>query len=240
MELRGRGLNLNELDVREASGDWTRTSFTDVDLNRRYSAAEQAKFFKLPGQMTAPQGPHAAAAGRRGCPGDRDDRVLRAAPAREQRHHALHARRHRPPAGEPVPPARRLDADAHDDPRRRRVGSGGAARGGGGDRGGPGRLSGGGVGRARAHARARRGGVQAVRGSACPTSSPTTRRPRCRPCSPTPGWIAPRARSRSGWRSRWRRCSRGWRRPTRCSGSRRSCAASNARGPDRWRSTAIS
>ena len=28
MELRGRGLNLNELDVREASGDWTRTSFT--------------------------------------------------------------------------------------------------------------------------------------------------------------------------------------------------------------------
>ena len=38
MELRGRGLNLNELDVREASGDWTRTSFTDVDLNRRYSA----------------------------------------------------------------------------------------------------------------------------------------------------------------------------------------------------------
>ena len=50
MELRGRGLNLNELDVREASGDWTRTSFTDVDLNRRYGAAEQAKFFKLPGK----------------------------------------------------------------------------------------------------------------------------------------------------------------------------------------------
>ena len=50
LELRGRGLDLNELDVREASGDWTRTSFTDVDLNRRYSAAEQAKFFKLPGK----------------------------------------------------------------------------------------------------------------------------------------------------------------------------------------------
>ncbi len=50
MELRGRGLNLNELDVREANGDWTRTSFTDVDLNRRYSGAEQAKFFKLPGK----------------------------------------------------------------------------------------------------------------------------------------------------------------------------------------------
>jgi hypothetical protein len=48
LELRGRGLNLNELDVREASGDWTRTTFTDVDLNRRYTAAEQAKFFQLP------------------------------------------------------------------------------------------------------------------------------------------------------------------------------------------------
>jgi Outer membrane lipoprotein carrier protein LolA-like len=48
LELRGRGLNLNELDVREASGDWTRTSFSDVDLNRRYTPAEQAKFFTLP------------------------------------------------------------------------------------------------------------------------------------------------------------------------------------------------
>jgi outer membrane lipoprotein-sorting protein len=48
LELRGRGLNLNELDVREASGDWTRTTFTNVDLNRRYSAAEQAKVFTVP------------------------------------------------------------------------------------------------------------------------------------------------------------------------------------------------
>lgn len=48
LELRGRGLNLNELDVREASGDWTRTAFSDVDLNRRYTPAEQAKFFTLP------------------------------------------------------------------------------------------------------------------------------------------------------------------------------------------------
>ena len=48
MELRGRGLNLNELDVREANGDWTRTSFTNVDLNRRYTPAEQTKFFTLP------------------------------------------------------------------------------------------------------------------------------------------------------------------------------------------------
>jgi hypothetical protein len=48
LELRGRGLSLNELDVREASGDWTRTSFSDVDLNRRYTPAEQAKFFTIP------------------------------------------------------------------------------------------------------------------------------------------------------------------------------------------------
>jgi outer membrane lipoprotein-sorting protein len=48
MELRGRGLSLNELDVREASGDWTRTAFSDVDLNRRYTPAEQTKFFTLP------------------------------------------------------------------------------------------------------------------------------------------------------------------------------------------------
>ena len=58
--------------------------------------------------------------------------------------------------------------------------------------------------------------------------------------SPTRRWNAPRAPSSNGWRSRWRRCSRGWRRQIRCSGSRRSCAASNARGPDRWMSTAIS
>jgi outer membrane lipoprotein-sorting protein len=50
LELRGRGLSLEELDVREASGDWTRTSFSNVDLNRRYTPAEQAKFFKLPGK----------------------------------------------------------------------------------------------------------------------------------------------------------------------------------------------
>jgi len=48
MELRGHGLNLTALDVREASGDWTSTSFSDVDLNRRYTPAEQAKFFTLP------------------------------------------------------------------------------------------------------------------------------------------------------------------------------------------------
>jgi hypothetical protein len=50
LELRGRGLNLEELDVRESSGDWTRTSFSAVDLNRRYSPDEQARFFHLPRQ----------------------------------------------------------------------------------------------------------------------------------------------------------------------------------------------
>jgi outer membrane lipoprotein-sorting protein len=48
LELRGRGLNLHELDVREASGDWTRTAFSDVDLNRRYTPGDQTKFFTLP------------------------------------------------------------------------------------------------------------------------------------------------------------------------------------------------
>jgi len=48
LELRGRGLDLNELDVREASGDWTRTTFTNVDLNRRFTPAEQAKLFTVP------------------------------------------------------------------------------------------------------------------------------------------------------------------------------------------------
>jgi len=50
MELRGRGLTVDELDVYESSGDWTETSFSDVDLNRRYSAADQAKIFTLPGK----------------------------------------------------------------------------------------------------------------------------------------------------------------------------------------------
>ncbi|HMF43347.1 MAG TPA: outer membrane lipoprotein carrier protein LolA [Polyangia bacterium] len=50
MELRSRGFIVKELIVREANGDWTRTAFSDVDLERRYSAAEQARLFKLPGK----------------------------------------------------------------------------------------------------------------------------------------------------------------------------------------------
>ena len=47
LEVRGRGLNVDELDVHEASGDWTETKFTDIDLKRRYSAAEQARIFTI-------------------------------------------------------------------------------------------------------------------------------------------------------------------------------------------------
>jgi outer membrane lipoprotein-sorting protein len=50
LEVHGRGLNVDELDVYETSGDWTETKFTDVDLKRRYSADEQARLFKLPGK----------------------------------------------------------------------------------------------------------------------------------------------------------------------------------------------
>jgi hypothetical protein len=50
LEVRGRGLTVDELDVHETSGDWTETKFTDVDLKRRYSAAEQARIFNLPGK----------------------------------------------------------------------------------------------------------------------------------------------------------------------------------------------
>ncbi len=50
MVLRGDGLALREMDVRETSGDWTHTSFTDVDVNRRYTPAELARIFRLPGK----------------------------------------------------------------------------------------------------------------------------------------------------------------------------------------------
>jgi len=50
LELRGRGLNLDELDVHEQTGDWTETRFSDVDLKRHYTPAEQAQIFKVPGR----------------------------------------------------------------------------------------------------------------------------------------------------------------------------------------------
>jgi hypothetical protein len=50
LELHGRGLTVEQLDVRETSGDWTETRFSDVDLSRRYSADEQSRLFKIPGK----------------------------------------------------------------------------------------------------------------------------------------------------------------------------------------------
>jgi hypothetical protein len=48
LTLGGAGLALRELEVRESSGDWSRTTFTDVDVNHRYTAAEQERVFRLP------------------------------------------------------------------------------------------------------------------------------------------------------------------------------------------------
>jgi hypothetical protein len=46
----GDGLVLREMDVRETSGDWTHTVFTDVDVNRHYTPAELDRIFRLPGR----------------------------------------------------------------------------------------------------------------------------------------------------------------------------------------------
>ena len=46
--LQGDGIAIRQLEVRESSGDWTRTTFSDIDVNRRYTPAEQAKIFRLP------------------------------------------------------------------------------------------------------------------------------------------------------------------------------------------------
>jgi len=48
LSLQGEGLTLRTLDVRESNGDATHTVFTDVDVNHRYSASEQARVFRLP------------------------------------------------------------------------------------------------------------------------------------------------------------------------------------------------
>jgi hypothetical protein len=46
--LAGEGLTVREMEVRESNGDWTRTTFTQVDVEHRYSPAEQAQVFRLP------------------------------------------------------------------------------------------------------------------------------------------------------------------------------------------------
>jgi hypothetical protein len=48
--LDGEGLVLRTLDVRETSGDWTHTVFSDVDVARRYTPAEMGRLFRLPGK----------------------------------------------------------------------------------------------------------------------------------------------------------------------------------------------
>ena len=50
LSLRGEGLLLREMDVRETSGDWTHTVFTEVDVDRRYTPAELSRIFRLPGK----------------------------------------------------------------------------------------------------------------------------------------------------------------------------------------------
>jgi outer membrane lipoprotein-sorting protein len=46
--LAGEGISIREMELRETSGDWTRTVFSDVDVNRRFTPAEQAKIFRVP------------------------------------------------------------------------------------------------------------------------------------------------------------------------------------------------
>ena len=48
INLGGRGLTLHDMEVRESSGDWSHTTFTDVNVNRRYGPDEQARVFRLP------------------------------------------------------------------------------------------------------------------------------------------------------------------------------------------------
>jgi len=49
LTVRGEGLMVRELDVRESNGDWTHTTFTEVDVNRRYTPAELGQIFRMPG-----------------------------------------------------------------------------------------------------------------------------------------------------------------------------------------------
>jgi len=50
LTVRGEGLMVRELDVRESNGDWTQTTFTEVDVNRRYTPAELGQIFRMPSQ----------------------------------------------------------------------------------------------------------------------------------------------------------------------------------------------
>ena len=48
LDLRGEGLSVHTVDVRETSGDVTHTTFSDVDVNHPYDSAEAARVFRLP------------------------------------------------------------------------------------------------------------------------------------------------------------------------------------------------
>jgi hypothetical protein len=48
LDLRGEGLIVSTVDVRETSGDVTHTTFSDVDVNHHYDAGEAARVFRLP------------------------------------------------------------------------------------------------------------------------------------------------------------------------------------------------
>jgi len=47
MTVDGNGLAIKEMVVRETSGDWTRSVFSDVDTNHPYDAAEQSRVFRV-------------------------------------------------------------------------------------------------------------------------------------------------------------------------------------------------
>jgi len=47
MTVDGNGLAIKEMVVRESSGDWTRSVFSDVDTDHPYDAAEQARVFRV-------------------------------------------------------------------------------------------------------------------------------------------------------------------------------------------------
>lgn len=50
MEVEGEGLVLRRMVVVETGGDETVTTFSDVDVNRSYSAAEVKRIFRVPGK----------------------------------------------------------------------------------------------------------------------------------------------------------------------------------------------
>jgi hypothetical protein len=49
LEVEGQGIALSTLRVSEASGDVSTTTFYDVDTSKKYSAAEAASVFRVPG-----------------------------------------------------------------------------------------------------------------------------------------------------------------------------------------------